>query len=139
MHNVLQWSYGDTVPGLRFRVDIYPYYTQEEEAKYLSVRLSNVSHLLRRSMHLVFHTFFALALAALRSLTKARWVEPPSLQADLSQLLLNDYTVSVTAVAAGGLESIEAPSDGITFSYNKNTIATYKCESGISSSPPDNK
>lgn len=35
MHNVLQWSYGEMVPGLRFRVDIYPYYTptSDEEKK----------------------------------------------------------------------------------------------------------
>lgn len=96
MHNVLKWSYGEMVPGLRFRIDIFPYYspiTDEEKNQ-----------------------------------TKQKWVEPPTLQADLSQLSnpKNDYTVFITAVV-GDSESTEAPSSGISFSYFQSTLSTYKC------------
>ncbi|XP_075906964.1 growth/differentiation factor 10b [Nelusetta ayraudi] len=95
MHNVLKWSYGEMVPGLRFRIDIEPYYSVSNEEK---------------------------------NQLKPQWVEPPTLQADLSQLWnpSEDYFVYVSAVV-GGNKSAEAPPDWISFSYYHSTKSTYKC------------
>lgn len=57
---------------------------------------------------------------------KTLWVNPPSLQADLSFLSDSnqDYYVAVTAVVEG---TESAPSTGITFSYYEDSPVSHKC------------
>lgn len=74
-------------------------------------------------------------LPALRSETKPKWVEPPTLQVDLSNLsnpnypvngFPNDFTVYVTATV-GHHQSRSNTS--ISFSYYQNSQTEHKCES----------
>lgn len=76
-------------------------------------------------------------LLGLRSETKPKWVEPPTLQVDLSKLsnpnfsylgFPNDYTVYVTALV-GSNKSNSTPQQGISFSYYQNSLTHHKCES----------
>lgn len=57
------------------------------------------------------------------------WVDPPTLQANVSSLSdpNDDYSLDVTAVL-GVNESVNAPPNGIDFSYFVSSPAKLKCE-----------
>lgn len=79
---------------------------------------------------------FRIDILELSGTSQPLWVDPPTLQADVSFLSdpTNDYYLTVTAVM-GSNESDPAPSEGILFSYYSQSQATKKCSMDL---PPVN-
>lgn len=133
LHNLLKWSYNQTVPGLRFRVEIRS--LERSLPAMLTEYGCSFSLVCNREDSIFVITVLITAetdaprLFLTCSPPENMWVDPPDLHANISLGThpSDDIMLSVTAVV-GQNESDPAPADGITFSYFGDSLVEQKCE-----------